>query len=109
MKYPGYYGHHLRAGPVMTYRFIFNGINVNRGQNTVGEVIQGPVAVDMRLAEASLPMSNFAAPQTQIAACGAVFQPFLQAGLYQLILAGDFSIHSHRADYATRAGSSAIS
>jgi hypothetical protein len=40
----------------------------------------------VRLAETTLAVPDFAAPQTQIAAHRAVFQLFLQAGLNELVL-----------------------
>ena len=72
-------GQHLRPGPVMANRFIFDRPNIHRRDDPVRQVVQGAVAVHMRLAKPPLAMVETAAPKTQVAACFAGFRSFLQS------------------------------
>ena len=78
--------HDLRARSKMLDWFFFDRIDINRRKYAVREVVEGAVAVNMRLTESTLAMADLATPQAQVAACGAVSQFFLQPGLNQLII-----------------------
>jgi hypothetical protein len=79
------YRHHPGTGPVVTHWLVLNGVYIDGRNNTVGQVIQRAITVDVCLAETTLTMANLAAPQAEVTAGGAVIQFFLQAGFDQLI------------------------
>ena len=70
----------------MPHGLVFNRIYIDGRQNTIGQVVQRAITIDVRLAETTLTMADFAAPEAEMAARGAVFQLFLQAGFDQLVL-----------------------
>jgi hypothetical protein len=66
----------------MFNRFVFNGANIDSGENPVGQIIKLAMAINVGLAETSLTMCQFATPQTQIALGGAIAVHLLQPGFY---------------------------
>ena len=81
-------GHDSRPRAEMAYRLVLDGPHVDGGEDAIGKVVQGAMAVDVGLAETPLAVLEPAAPQAQVAAGGAVVEPFLQAGFDQPIAGG---------------------
>ena len=70
----------------MTHGLIFNGIDIDGGQDAVGQVVKRAVAVHMRLTETTLTVTDPAPPQTQVTTGGTVVLLFLQPGFDELVL-----------------------
>ena len=80
--------HDLAVGPVVVHRLVADGFDLDRRDDSVGQVVQRAVAIHVCLAKAALTVTQAAAPQAQIADDIAIFEWLLQLSFNELIAFG---------------------
>ncbi len=70
----------------MPYRFVLDRTDIDGGENTVTEIVQRAMTIDVGLAETTLAVCQLAAPQAQVTLGGAIGVTGLQPGFNQSVL-----------------------